>query len=165
MCLDLIRLDGAWLTHRGGGGPGALRCGVRGGAIHGVSSNQISSRAADDLTSWQPHGQSAVPIAIVGHTVCCYHGAHLSRAALRVEVVPSTVLVVQLWLGVRIRPSVEKKPSEIRLPAEMIFDIVKLYRRTRFSLSDVKNIISRVLMPLHPFSFRWECCFHGNTNH
>lgn len=36
--------------------------------------------------------------------MCCYHGAHLSRAALRVEIVPSTVLVVQLWLGVRIRP-------------------------------------------------------------
>lgn len=166
VCPDTVWSDGAWLTHRGGGGPGALSCSVRGGAIHGVSSNQISSRAADDLTSWQPHGQSAVPVAVVGHTVCCYHGAHLSRATLRVEVVPSAVLVVQLRLGVRIRPSINKrKHCVIRLPVEMVFDIVKLYSRTRFSLSDLKNIISRVLMPLHPFSFRWECCFHGNTNH
>lgn len=89
-CSDVIG------AHRGGGGSGGLSRGVRGGAIHGVSSNQIRSRAADDLASRQPHGQSAVPIAVVGHAVIGHHRAHLSRAALRVEVVPAAVLVVQL---------------------------------------------------------------------
>lgn len=82
---------------------------MRGGAIHGVSSNQISSRAADDLTSRQAHGQCAVAVTVVGHAVRRDHGAHLSRTALRIEVVPGAVLVVQLRLAVRIRPSAIQK--------------------------------------------------------
>ncbi len=100
-------------AHRGGGGSSGLSRAERGGAIHGVSSNQISSWAADDLASWQPHGQRAVPVAVVGHTVSAHH-----RAALRIEVVPAAVLVVQLRFWVWIRPSADKtRVLEIWPPA------------------------------------------------
>ncbi len=116
-------------AHRGGGGSSGLSRAVRGGAVHGVSSNQIRSWAADDLASWQPHGQSAVPVAVVGHTV----SAHLSRAALRIEVVPAAVLVVQLRFGVWIRPSADRtRVLEIRFFTQMSSDIFKWYQRTRF---------------------------------
>lgn len=78
---------------------------MRGRAVHRVAPDQISSRAADDLAAGEAHRQPPVSVAVVGHAVRRHHRGHLRRAALRVKIIPPTVLAVHLGLRVGIRPS------------------------------------------------------------
>lgn len=89
-------------------------CGL-GGRVGSSVVHEVSPRtAADYLTPRQTHAHSsgAAASSVVGHAMSCHHSGHLWRAALRVKVAPSTVLVVQLRLWVRVGSSVQRRDQQ-----------------------------------------------------